>query len=61
MFGPAFKDCWYEVPGAPGLELSGDLRFRGPLVLRKIRHDCEGRPYVIAVSGQDNRCGFGQF
>ena len=22
MFGEGFKDCWYEVPGVPGLELS---------------------------------------
>ena len=48
MFGQGFEDCWYEVPGAPGLELSGDLRFRGPQGLRKLRVDCNGRPYVLA-------------
>jgi hypothetical protein len=48
MFGEGFEDCWYKVPGVPGLELSGDLRFRGPRVLRKLRHDCNGRPYVQA-------------
>ena len=29
MFGEGFEDCWYKVPGVPGLDLSGDLRFRG--------------------------------
>ncbi|HWT82713.1 MAG TPA: HNH endonuclease [Candidatus Methylomirabilis sp.] len=48
MFGKGFKDCWYEIPGAPGLKLSGDLRFRGPQGLRKIQHDYNGRPYVMA-------------
>ena len=48
MFGEGFENCWYNVPGAPGLELSGDLRFRGPQGLRKIQHDCNGRPYVMA-------------
>ena len=48
MFGEWFKDCWYEISGAPGLKLSGDLRFRGPQGLRKIQHDCNGRPYVMA-------------
>ena len=48
MFGEWFKDCWYEISGAPGLKLSGDLRFRGPQGLRKIQHDCNGRPYVQA-------------
>ena len=48
MFGKEFQDRWYKVPGVPGLELSGDLRFRGPRVLRKLRHDCNGRPYVMA-------------
>jgi len=43
-----FGDCWHEIPGVSGLELSGDLRFRGPRVLRKLRHDCNGRPYVQA-------------
>jgi HNH endonuclease len=47
MFGKGFKDCWYEIPGAPGLKLSGDLRFRGPQGLRKIQHDCNGRPYIM--------------
>ena len=48
MFGEGFEDCWYEVPGVPGLELSGDLSFRGPRGLRKLRHDYNGRPYVMA-------------
>ncbi len=48
MFGVGFDDCWYEVPGILGLELSGDLRFRGPRGLRQTRHDSNGRPYVIA-------------
>ena len=48
MFGEGFEDCWYNVPGVPGLALSGDLRFRGPQGLRKTRHDCNGRPYVMA-------------
>ena len=48
MFGEGFEDCWYEVPGVPGLALSGDLGFRGPLGLRKLHHDCNGRPYVQA-------------
>ena len=48
MFGEGFEDSWYEVPGVPGLELSGNLRFRGPLGLRKLHHDCNGRPYVQA-------------
>jgi len=48
MFGEGFEDCWYEVPGAPGLELSGDLRFQGPRGLRKLRHACNGRPYIMA-------------
>ena len=30
------------------LELSGDLQFRGPQGLRKLRVDCNGRPYVLA-------------
>jgi hypothetical protein len=49
MFGSAFADCWYEIPGLPGLELSGDLRFRGPRGIRRLRHDAKGRPYVQAV------------
>ena len=48
MFGEEFGDCWHEIPGVSGLELSGDLRFRGPRVLRKLRHDYNGRPYVQA-------------
>ena len=48
MFGQGFEDCWYKIPGVAGLELSGDLRFRGPRVLRKLRHDYNGRPYVQA-------------
>ena len=48
MFGEEFGDCWHVIPGVSGLELSGDLRFRGPRVLRKLRHDCNGRPYVQA-------------
>ena len=48
MFGRGFEDCWYKVPGVPSLELSGDLSFRGPRGLRKLRHDCNGRPYVLA-------------
>jgi hypothetical protein len=43
MFGEEFGDCWHEIPGVSGLGLSGDLRFRGPRVLRKLRHDCNGR------------------
>src|SRR4051812_37731272 len=42
---------WYENSGSQsdrGLELSGDLRFRGPKGLRKLRHDHNGRPYVMA-------------
>jgi hypothetical protein len=48
MFGQGFEDCWYEVPGAAGLKLSGDLRFRGRHGIRKLRVDCNGRPYVLA-------------
>jgi len=48
MFGEGFDDCWYEIPGVLGLELSSDLSFRGPLGLRKLRHDYNGRPYVQA-------------
>jgi HNH endonuclease len=48
MFGEGFEDCWYKIPGVLGLELSGDLRFRGPRALRKLRHDYNGRPYVQA-------------
>ena len=48
MFGKGFENCWYGILRVPGLELSGDLRFRGPRVLRKLRHDCNGRPYVQA-------------
>ena len=48
MFGPAFKDCWYQIPGVYSLELSGDLRFRGPRGLRKLRYSRNGRPYIQA-------------
>lgn len=48
MFGPSFRGCWYPVPGVPGLELSGDLRFRGPGGVRRMRLDRNGRPYVTA-------------
>ena len=48
MFGRAFEHCWYKIPGVLCLELSGDLRFRGPRGLRQARYDCNGRPYVIA-------------
>jgi HNH endonuclease len=48
LFGPAFKNCWYAVPGVRDVELSGDLRFRGPRGLRKLRHDCNDRPYIEA-------------
>ncbi len=47
MFGKGFEDCWYEIPGAPGLKLSGDLRFRGFQGLRRIQYDCNGRPYIM--------------
>src|SRR4051812_19720575 len=48
MFGPEFEGRWYAVPGVPGLELSGGLRFRGPGGVRRMRHDRNGRPYVGA-------------
>jgi hypothetical protein len=48
MFGEGFENCWYKVPGVLGLEMSGDLRFRGPKRVRKTRHDAKGRPYVMA-------------
>ena len=48
MFGPGFECCWYAIPGVPGLELSGDLRFRGPGGVRGTRHDRNGRPYAEA-------------
>jgi HNH endonuclease len=48
MFGAGFEECWYTISRVPGLELSGDLRFRGPRGLRKVRHDRNGRPYVMA-------------
>ncbi len=48
MFGVGFADCWYKVPAVLSLELSGDLRFRGPRGVRQARYDCNGRPYVIA-------------
>lgn len=48
MFGVGVKDCWYAIPGVLGLELSGDLRFRGPRGLRQARYDHNGRPYVDA-------------
>ena len=48
MFGKGFENCWYGIPRVPGLELSGDLRFRGPRGLRKLRHDRNGRPYLLA-------------
>ena len=48
MFGQGFAERWYPVPGVPGLELSGDLRFRGPEGIRKLRHNSKGRPYVLA-------------
>ena len=56
MFGEEFGDCWHEIPGVSGLELSGDLRFRGPRVLRKLRHDCNGRPYVQARKVVTDHC-----
>ena len=57
MFGEGFENCWYKVPGVPSLELSGDLSFRGPQRLRKLRIDCNGRPYVLAskVAGQGSK------
>ena len=57
MFGEGFENCWYKVPGVPSLELSGDLSFRGPQGLRKLRIDCNGRPYVLAskVAGQGSK------
>ena len=48
MFGPGYEDHWHTVPGTRGLELSGDLRFRGVTGVRRIRHDHNGRPYVKA-------------
>jgi HNH endonuclease len=48
MFGQEFEDCWYVIPGISGLELSGDLRFRGPQGIRKVRHASNGRPYIMA-------------
>ena len=48
MFGPGSRIAGIRFRGAPGLELSGDLRFRGPQGLRKLRVDCNGRPYVLA-------------
>jgi hypothetical protein len=48
MFGEGFEDCWHEIPEVPGLKLSGDLRFRGHRGLRKLRYDCNGRPYIQA-------------
>ena len=37
MFGEEFGDCWHEIPGVSGLELSGDLRFRGPSRLKVVK------------------------
>src|SRR5271157_5102200 len=56
-FGKGFENCWYKVPGVPSLELSGDLSFRGPQRLCKLRIDCNGRPYVLAskVAGQGSK------
>lgn len=59
MFGPGFEDCWSAIPGAPGLELSGDVRFRGPRGVHRTRHDPRGRPYVMArkTTGQPGEEG----
>ncbi len=48
MFGPEFKDCWYEIPGAYGLQLSGDLRFKSKYgKIRKMQYErMEGRPCI---------------
>jgi hypothetical protein len=48
LFGQGFADCWYEIPGVPGLELSGDLRLRGRRGLRRFRYDDDRRPYNLA-------------
>ena len=58
MFGEGFEGRWYDVPGAPGLELSWNLQFRGPRGPRKMRYDCDGRPYVLArkVAGPGSAC-----
>jgi hypothetical protein len=58
MFGPGFEGSWYEIPGAPGLELSWNLQFRGPQGLRTTRYDGDGRPYVLArkVAGTESAC-----
>jgi hypothetical protein len=58
VFGSDHGDKWYAIPGVPGLELSGDLRLRGPGGLRKLRRDANGRPYVLArVVGRRSRGG----
>jgi len=44
MFGTGFENRWYAIPGVLGLELSGDLGFRGPGGVRRTRHDRNGRP-----------------
>ena len=58
MFGEGFEGRWYVVPGAPGLELSWNLQFRGPRGLRTMRHDGDGRPYVLArkLSDSESAC-----
>ena len=39
------------------MELSGDLRFRGPQGLRKLRRDCNGRPYIQAKNVNHETAG----
>jgi hypothetical protein len=48
MFGQGFADCWYDIPGVPGLEPEGDLRLHRRRGLHKLRYDADGRPYILA-------------
>jgi hypothetical protein len=44
MFGVGFEDCWYKVLGVLGLELSGDLRFRGAQNFGRLATTTTGGP-----------------
>jgi hypothetical protein len=63
MFGPEFKECWYEIPGAYGLLLSGDLRFKSKRGrIRKMQYEREeGRPCISIHWKKPTKVGHNQY
>src|SRR5262249_33017047 len=55
MFGRAFAECCHPIPGVPGSELSGDLRFRGPGGSTRSQAESDGRSAANVARWHEGR------